>query len=154
MDYAKSVQVAVELVRQLSLISALLGGLSLLIVLQLFRFPNQKKWIAWITGCFLVTASSLIVSSYLSVLYLTGYEYEISYSTRRLPEFRNTALIVVFLFSFGFQAFIVGMGLVGWLRSRRIGILSLILTIVIEIIMAGAIYWFNETTLFWKMLTQ
>ena len=113
----------VAVAEQLSFVSAFLGGISATILVTIVVFISSKKSVNWIVSSSALAACSLlvaVVASWRLIIILH-------------PEFPNTVNIFIVQslwsgmllgYGIGFISLLVSIGLAGWLRSKKAGIIT------------------------------
>ena len=127
-----------EVFRQFAFISSLLAGFSFAIVFQLLVSNDKRNRASWMIGILLLASSCLIASTFISSLVVfssSGPNAEPDY----LNAVRTVAMIGKSLLYIGFISFLIGVGMSGWLYSRKIGIISTIVTVVCAVFIFVAI---------------
>ena len=113
----------VAVAEQLSFVSAFLGGISATILVTIIVFTSKKKSVNWIVSSSALAACSLLIAVVASWRLLIILH----------PEFPLTvdqSIVMVLWFgmligySIGFLSLLVSIGLSGWIRSKRDGIIT------------------------------
>ncbi|WP_100657646.1 hypothetical protein [Alteromonas flava] len=108
---------------QLSFVSAFLGGISATILVTIVVFMSPKKSVSWIISSSALAACSLLVavvaSWRLSILLHPELPFKVESTV--LQILWNGMLLG---YGLGFLALLVSIGLSGWLRSRKSGIIT------------------------------
>jgi hypothetical protein len=122
-----------EAIREVVFISAVLAGFAFAVVVQLTPQQDPRRLAAWLIGIFLVTSAVLLSSAFVGSLLLVRFDTlqaniargmaaeAVQRAQARLDR-QGTALLLPFVA--GLAGFLAGIGLMGWLRSPRLGILS------------------------------
>lgn len=113
----------VAVAEQLSFVSAFLGGVSATILVTIVVFSSSKKSVSWIVAASALAACSLLVAVIASwrLSILLHPELPSSVSTSLVKFLWGSMLLC---YSIGFLSLISSIGLSGWLRSRRAGIIT------------------------------
>ena len=108
---------------QLSFVSAFLGGISTTVLLTIVVFTSQKKSVNWIVSASALAACSLLVAVVASwrIIILLHPELPIQYDEGLI---RILWAGMLFGYALGFLSLLVSIGLSGWLRSRRDGMIT------------------------------
>ncbi len=146
-DFSTSAQFLADATNQISFISALIGGFSIALIAGLIN-TEKKRITDWSIG-FLIISSIVQIGctfflSFLSfkILTLSGNaNYKILNDFLAKMDPKLSVVIVAFLVSF--YSFVVSIGLLGWIRSKKLGLLSTSVAVVV-----GLISIFGMRTLF------
>ena len=131
-----SIDTLSELLNQIILYTSLLCGFSLAAVLQLISLENQKgKVFFWTTASFIVSTGMLLFATWVAITFsstinLAGGDLDWS-----RPILIRSFVMTTFGAAIGTIAFMVGLGLVGWLHSSRMGYLSTGLVLLLLVLM-------------------
>ena len=130
-----SPEIIAELFRQCAFISALIAGFSFAFLAVILTNKTTKQIDDWTAGFAIAATAGLIVCALgwtLSVPRVLELSANISANTPvQLPESYlsiHRSLSITFIACFFF--FLTSLGLSGWIRSRRLGVVSSILTII------------------------
>lgn len=113
----------VAVAEQLSFVSAFLGGISATILVTILVFTSEKKSVNWLVSSSAIAACSLliaVVASWRIIILLHP----------RLPIQVDPDIIEVLWagmligYGLGFLSLLISIGLSGWLRSKRDGIIT------------------------------
>jgi hypothetical protein len=113
----------VAVAEQLSFVSAFLGGVSITILVTIVVFMAPKKSVSWIVSSSALAACSLLIAVIASWRLIILLHPE-------LPTSVDTSVIkilwtgMLFGYGLGFFSLLVSIGLSGWLRSRKTGIIT------------------------------
>ena len=114
----------VELAQQISFVSAFLGGFSATFLATLVVSDSSKKSTDWSIGCSAFAASCFIVAVISSVM-LTVVLHPEAPSNANAESSINIARAVSTLgFVLGVYSLLASVGVSGWIRSRRTGLLT------------------------------
>jgi hypothetical protein len=113
----------VAVAEQLAFVCAFLGGVSITILVTIVVFTSQKKSVSWIVTSSAVAACSLLIAVIASwrLIILTHPE---------LPTAVDDSVVKLLWasmlsgYSIGFLSLLVSIGLSGWLRSKKTGIIT------------------------------
>jgi hypothetical protein len=125
-----------ESIRQIVFLSGILAGFAFTIVTQLLSLKDERGIVSLVISCFLVTASLLLVATFVGSLVLvrlSGAD-SLETSTQISADFaartdRAAAQMLIPL-AFGLFTFLVGLALTGWIHSAKVGVLSTVCAIV------------------------
>lgn len=119
----------IAVAEQLSFVSAFLGGISATILVTIVVFASDKKSVNWIVSSSAIAASSLLIAVVASWRLLIMLHPE-------FPMQVNQGIVKVLWFgmlmgySLGFLSLLASIGLSGWIRSKRDGIITSIIAII------------------------
>lgn len=113
----------IAVAEQLSFVSAFLGGISATILVTIVVFTSPNKSVSWI-----VSASSLAACSLL-VAVVASWRLSIMLHPAMPMPVETTLIKILWAgmlagYSLGFLSLIASIGLSGWLRSRKIGLIT------------------------------
>ncbi len=120
-DFSPSFIVAVA--EQLSFVSAFLGGISAAMLITVVVFTSEKKSISWIVSSAALAACSLLIAVVASwrIIIVLHPESPIEAGDRVV----NILYPIMLLgYGVGFLSLLVSIGLSGWLRSKKAGMLT------------------------------
>jgi hypothetical protein len=114
-----------EICKQGAFISALVAGFSFAFLGTLLISSDRKKITDWIIGFSIITIAGLLICSLAWTFCASRMALYLANDRQVIPEvilgFHRT-LSFIFILSFFF--FLVTLGLSGWIRSKRLGIIS------------------------------
>lgn len=113
----------IAVAEQLSFVSAFLGGISATILITIVVFTSEKKSVGWIVSSSALAACSLLVAVVASwrLLIMLSPEYLMPVDGKLVSILWSVMLLG---YSLGFLSLLTCIGLSGWLRSRRNGIIT------------------------------
>ena len=118
-----------EMYRAFSSICAVLGGFSIAFLVIMVTVAPDRKVASWATGssvvavaCFLPAALNTFLASITATSATSAQGLEAAVN--------NATGTSAFLLVLGVLALLVSLGLTGWIRSRRIGILSTVMAVL------------------------
>lgn len=126
-DFSPSFIVAVA--EQLSFVSAFLGGISAAMLITVVVFTSKKKSISWIVSSAALAACSLLIAVVASwrIIIVLHPESPIEAGDRVV----NILYPIMLLgYGVGFLSLLVSIGLSGWLRSKKAGMLTSSIAVV------------------------
>lgn len=116
---------AIAAAEQMSLVGVFLGGVSVTILITIVVFSSSSKSVNWIVASSALAACSLLVSVIASIRLVIALHPD-------LPEVYVASKSQIFLlwktmimaYGIGVLSLIVSIGLSGWLRSRKTGMVT------------------------------
>jgi hypothetical protein len=121
-----------QLFGQLGFVSAILAGFAFTFMAGLLTSPSSSRAYSWVFVSALVAALSLMIAAVGSVFAGLGVEGNFLDSTR----IRNLLAVVSQAFLIGVLSLVLSAGCSGWLRSRRLGIISSVLAGISTLVFA------------------
>ncbi|MDT0594960.1 SMP-30/gluconolactonase/LRE family protein [Glaciecola petra] len=119
----------VAVAEQLSFVSAFLGGVSATILVTIVVFTASKKSVSWIVASSALAACSLLVAVIASWRLIILLHPE-------MPRLTDTGLVetlwkgMLLGYGIGFFSLLVSIGLTGWLRSKRAGMITSTIAVI------------------------
>lgn len=114
---------------QLSFVSAFLGGVSATILVTILVFSSSKKSVSWIVTSSALAACSLLVAVIASwrllIILHPDFPREVNISMVNIL-YRSMLLG----YGLGFLSLLVSIGLSGWLRSTKGGIITTLIALI------------------------
>ncbi len=119
----------VAVAEQLSFVSAFLGGISATILVTIVVFTSKKKSVNWIVSSSALAACSLLIAVVASwrLLIILHPEFPMHVDQGLVMSLWFGMLIG---YSIGFLSLLASIGLSGWIRSKRDGIITSTIAIV------------------------
>jgi hypothetical protein len=119
----------VAVAEQLSSVSAFLGGISATILFTLIIFTSEKKSLNWIVSSSVIAACSLLIAVVaawrITILLHPSIPFQVD------SAIINILWAAMLLgYSLGFLSLLVSIGLSGWFRSRRDGIITSVIAFI------------------------
>ncbi len=113
----------VAVAEQLSFVSAFLGGISATILITIVVFVSSKKSVSWMIAASALAACSLLVAVIASwrLIILLHPELPIAVEPLIIKILWSGMLLG---YSLGFLSLLACIGLSGWLRSKRSGLIT------------------------------
>ncbi|MEC7471106.1 hypothetical protein SAMN05216361_4274 [Marisediminitalea aggregata] len=113
----------VAVAEQLSFVSAFLGGISATILITIVVFVSSKKSVSWMIAASALAACSLLVAVIASwrLIILLHPELPIAVEPFIIKILWSGMLLG---YSLGFLSLLACIGLSGWLRSKRSGLIT------------------------------
>jgi len=108
---------------QLSFVSAFLGGVSATILVTIVVFANPKKSVSWIVAASALAACSLLVAVVAAwrITILLNPDTPVAVDTPILNVLWASMLLG---YGLGFLSLLTCIGLSGWIRSRKTGLIT------------------------------
>ncbi|TDF42260.1 hypothetical protein EYS14_05380 [Alteromonadaceae bacterium M269] len=122
---------------QLSFVSAFLGGISATILFTIVVFTSPKKSVSWIVSASALAACSLLVAVVASwrLTILLHPDLPISVDSNVVKVLWASMLIG---YGLGFLSLLASIGLSGWLRSRKTGLITTCIALVAVLFFVAA----------------
>ena len=119
----------IAVAEQLSFVSAFLGGISATILVTIVVFASSKKSVNWIVSSSAIAACSLLIAVVASwrLLIILHPEFPMPIDQGIVNMLWKGMLVG---YSFGFLSLLASIGLSGWIRSKRDGIITSVIAIV------------------------
>ena len=113
----------IAVAEQLSFVSAFLGGISATILVTIVVFTSPKKSASWIVSASALAACSLLIAVVASwrLTILLHPELPISVESTIVQVLWHGMLVG---YGLGFLSLLVSIGLSGWLRSKKSGLIT------------------------------
>ncbi len=130
----------VAVAEQISFVSAFLGGVSATILFSVIIFSSDKRIVAFLVATSTLSACSLLVSVIAGWRLIIGLHPDLPFT----PDPEKISLLwklLVASYGLGVNSLIVSIGLSGWIRSRRTGLVT-------SIIAAFAVFLFATTSIY------
>ena len=119
----------IAVAEQLSSVSAFLGGISATILVTIIVFTSSKKSVNWIVSSSTIAACSLLIAVVASwrLLIILHPEFPMPVDQGMVKTLWIGMLVG---YSLGFLSLLVSIGLSGWIRSKRDGIITSAIALV------------------------
>ena len=130
----------VAVAEQISFVSAFLGGVSATILFSVILFSSKKRVVAFLIATSALSACSLLVSVISGWRLTIGLHPDLPF----VPDPEKIELLwnsLIAGYGLGVNSLIVSIGLSGWIRSRRIGVVT-------SIIAAISIFFFASSSIY------
>lgn len=119
-----------EICKQLAFISALVAGFSFAFISVLLTSDSKKKITDWVIGFSVASIAGLVVCSLSWTLSASRMALYVESSVSSIPAFYiSMHRILSFIFILGFLFFLITLGLSGWIRSKKLGIASVLISV-------------------------
>ena len=116
-----------EVLRQLLFFTSILAGFSFSAAVQLVSLNQKRKITSWVVGCLTIAALMMLTVTFLEsflLIKLENFPTIEEIPPQLLSVMREVGLFAFFLLLMGLIVFMTGVGLVGWLQSKAVGIVS------------------------------
>ncbi|MEM6514076.1 MAG: hypothetical protein AAF660_13770 [Pseudomonadota bacterium] len=130
----------IAVAEQLSFVSAFLGGVSATILFSVIIFSSDKRIVAFLVATSTLAACSLLVSVIAGWRLIIGLHPDLPFT----PDPEKINLLwnsLIASYGLGVNSLIVSIGLSGWIRSLRTGIVT-------STIASVSIFFFATTSLY------
>lgn len=119
----------IAVAEQLSFVSAFLGGISATILVTIVVFTSDKRSVSWIVSSSALAACSLLIAVVASwrLTILLSPEIPFQANSTIIKVLWNGMLIG---YGIGFLSLLASIGLSGWLRSKRDGIITTTISVI------------------------
>jgi uncharacterized membrane protein YkgB len=112
----------VEFAQQVAFISALLGGFAFSVATSIVSRDDTTRLTGFLVGVMSIAIAALLLSTFFSAFVAVEAKLRPEVVGKRAYEY--VAMITMPSFFIGILAFLVGLGLLGWIRSRAMGIVT------------------------------
>jgi hypothetical protein len=120
---------AIAVAEQLSFVSAFLGGISATILVTIVVFTSPKKSVSWIVSASALAACSLLVAVVASWRLIILLHPDLPFPVESAVV--NILWIGMLIgYGLGFLSLLVSIGLSGWLRSRKSGLITTCIALI------------------------
>lgn len=130
-----------EIARQLTSVSAFLGGFAATFLGILLQSQTTRRHVAWAAGAAAVASASFIVAviaGTLVALVLNPAAPQNFATPEFLPWARR---ILISFFAIGIYANLLSLGLSGWVRSRSLGVVTSVAALLAAIVVLTFVRW-------------
>lgn len=131
----------VAVAEQLSFVSAFLGGVSATILFSLIIFASEKRAVSFLIATSALSACSLLVAVIAGWRLTIGLHPDLPFT----PDPAKIRLLwnsMIAGYGVGVNSLVVGIGLSGWIRSRRMGLMtSIFAALAILFFVSSSIYY-------------
>ncbi|MFK8012829.1 MAG: hypothetical protein AB8B80_12370 [Marinicellaceae bacterium] len=127
---------------QLSFVSAFLGGVSATILLSIIIFSSPKRSVSMVITCAAVSACSLLIAVIAAWRLTIGLHPDLPF----VPDPKTLNLLwnsMIAGYSIGLISLILCIGLSGWIRSKKQGLITSLIAII-------ALLFFSMTSIYAK----
>ena len=139
-----------EALRQFSTLSSLLAGFSVMVTVSLLSLKDERRIVGWVIGVMVLAAVLFLTSTSIAAMYFIVPSDWLSYMPAEMPspeeigfDFLDAVAVTLAGFTYiGTLAFSFGVALLGWIRSRLVGLIStisaLLFVLIFNLIVAAA----------------
>jgi hypothetical protein len=113
-----------EIGRQLATLSAFLGGFAAAFLGTLLALPSPRREVGWAAGAAALAAAAFTVAVVAATMLSVVLHPAAPRPASRAAEAGVARVIVGLAFFLGLYSLLVALGLSGWARSRRLGIVT------------------------------
>ena len=137
-----------EALRQLSYLSSLLAGFGVMVAVGLLSLKDDRKIVSWVIAVMVLASVFFLSSTSIATMYFLVPVDWINYLPPEIPRpdelgfgFIEAVAVGIAAFTYiGTLAFSFGVALMGWIRSRVVGLISsisaLLFVLIFNIIIA------------------
>jgi hypothetical protein len=120
-----------EICKQFAFISALIAGFSFAFISVLLTIDSKKRIIDWVIGFAIATIAGFLICAVTWTLSASRMAiYTDSHITELPLLFLKMHRVLSFIFMSSFFLFVVDLGLSGWIRSMKLGIVSGVIALI------------------------
>ena len=131
-----------EALRQFSYLSSLMAGFGVMVTVGLLSLKDERKIVSWVIGAMILASVLFLTSTSIAAMYFIVPTDWLSYMPSDVPspeelgfDFLDAITITLAAFTyFGTLTFSFGVALLGWIRSRLVGLLSTISALLFVLI--------------------
>jgi hypothetical protein len=124
-----------EICKQSAFISALVAGFSFAFLGVLLISTIRNKIIDWVITFSVYSISGLLICALAWTLTASRMALYIASSINQVPQtYLSLHKILSFIFVSSFFSFLVTLGLSGWIRSRIVGIISSLISVIATVL--------------------
>ncbi len=113
-----------EIAQQLSLLSTFLGGFAAAFFATLLVESSTKKSAGWSIGCAAIAASCFIVAVISFVMITIVLHPEVPNNVSEGSSIGRARAVGFIGFALGVYALLLSVGISGWIRSRKLGMIT------------------------------
>jgi len=131
-----------EALRQLSYLSSLLAGFSVMVTVGLLSLKDERKIVSWVIGVMVLASLLFLTSTSIGAMYyLLPVDWR-SFLPADIPspevmgfDLVDAVVVIIAAFTYiGTLIFSLGVALLGWIRSRLVGWISTISALLFVLI--------------------
>ena len=131
-----------EALRQFSTLSSLLAGFGVMVTVGLLSLKDDRKIVSWVIGVMILSSVFFLTSTSITAMYFIVPSDWLSYVPSEVPspeeigfDFLDAVFVALAAFTYtGTLAFSFGVALLGWIRSRLVGMISTISALLFVLI--------------------
>ena len=129
---------AQELLRQFIFFTSILAGFSFSVVVQFLSFSEKRKVTSVVITLITIAALSMMVSTFIGavvLIKLVPYTTPEQIPAHTFEQIARAALFLFYLLIVGIIAFLIGLGLSGWIWSKSLGIVLSSFSVIAFVLM-------------------
>ena len=131
-----------EALRQFSYLSSLLAGFSVMVTVGLLSLKDERRIVSWVIGVMVLASLLFLTSTSIATMYFILPSDWLSYVPSEVPsseelgfDFLDAVAVTLAAFTYiGTLAFSLGVALLGWIRSKLVGLISTISALLFVLI--------------------
>lgn len=128
-----------EIARQIAFLSAFLGGFAATFLATLLAAHSPKRITAWTICSSALAASAFVVSTTVSVMLVVTLHPNAPADITTGQDVVRSRILSTLGFIVGIYALLLGIGLCGWMRSRRVGLVTSVGASVAALVVTWAV---------------
>ena len=113
-----------EIARQIAFLSVFLGGFAATFLATLIVTNSAKKTADWSIGCSAIAASCFVVAVIASVMLTIVLHPEVPSNISAGSSVDKARVVFILGFGLGVYALLGSVGISGWIRSRKLGMVT------------------------------
>lgn len=133
-----------ETLGQIIFFSALLCGFSFSGVAQLIGQRNTSRIASWTIAMFLISTITLLVATWAAATTYAGVTLARTMTEQSVWQLYLPLFIILVLVTLGTLSFLAGLGLLGWMYSKGMGIVSTTLASIGLVLITVLFYLLNS----------
>ena len=123
-----------EALRQFSYLSSLMAGFGVMVTVGLLSLKDERRIVSWVIGAMVLASVLFLTSTSIAAMYFVVPSDWLGHVPSELPspeemgfDFLDGVAVILAAFTYaGTLAFSFGVALLGWIRSRLVGLISTI----------------------------
>jgi hypothetical protein len=121
---------------QSAFLASILAGFAVAATVQLISMGDNRRVAFWATTAFILSAAILLAATAATSLILMRWEYwqQVTLPQESLHRIFQIRLLISRFLVAGLMAFLAGLGIAGWIRSRAVGLVSSCAAVVTALI--------------------
>ncbi|MGD9092639.1 MAG: hypothetical protein PVF74_07310 [Anaerolineales bacterium] len=131
-----------EALRQLSYLSSLLAGFGVMVTVGLLSLKDERKIVSWVIAVMMLSSVFFLTSTSVATMYFLMPSDWLTHLPSELPSpeemgfvFLDAVAVTLAAFTYiGILTFSFGVALLGWIRSRMVGLISTISALLFVLI--------------------
>jgi hypothetical protein len=128
-----------EIARQIGFISAFLGGVAATFVVALIGHRDEGRATSWAIGCAAASCVAFIVAVVATTMLAVTLRPDTPATVAASAALMKGRLLSFLSFALGLYLLLASLGLMGWLRSRRMGRVTTSLAVIGALLVTFAI---------------